>query len=277
MTALTSVGGSRLVIGSGIASRVSDDPTGSIRKPGNFQAYSKAPSYMAWSGMWGVYLTDLLVFTCAMVVQPTTFPAGTRFEWNVTPAPDWGGINGYLALQYGNYDDSTSTLTPRQLKNITAMSMNVDWTFTGDNASGLLCECWLTATSHATGSITTGGADLLAEVGFMAKVSPHAQSYLEAGTPVGTGSFVSGGVTWNVIYHADGTSGHYYLAYRNGYVDHKGVLPFKDYFTFLVAAGAVNTAGAFTGNEWFNGLAFGTECDSGAGALTINTFTPTYS
>lgn len=240
-----------------------------LRKRGNGGTFVKSP-YQCYLGMWGIFIpsNDLMTFTCDLLAYPNTFPAGTTISWNVIPDPDWPGINGYLAISYGNYDDNAVTITSRQVYTITALEMSVDWTFTGSNATGLLCECWLTPSTAPSGQVSQVA---VAEIGFLGKVSPHAQAFLNSLAVVGIGSFVDGhGVTWNVRYSPDGTSGHYYLAYRNSFADHVGAFPFKDYFAFLIAAGRI------TGNEWFNGLAFGPECDSGSSSVTINSMTPTY-
>lgn len=263
MTILKAVSGSGLAIGSGVASQVTSAKVGSIIKSGNSQSYSKAPAWSAFLGMFGVFIpqNDHLVFTCSMQVFPAVFPALTIINWDVTPDPDWGEINGYLHADYGNYEDSPGTITPRQLKNITAMSMDADWTFTGSNLSGLLCECWPTTTSRPSGSLT----DKVAEVGFLPKCSPSSQAFAAGLPAVGSGSFVdSFGVTWNV--GLDNSQAQpYYVATRVGYVDHHGPMDFKAYFAFLQASGKL------TGNEYFNGVGFGVEPLSGAGSLTINT------
>lgn len=270
MAQLTSSGGSGLAIGSSAATRISDDPAGSLHKTGNFQSYVKG-AFSAWMGMWGVFVpaNESMTFTIDMRVSPTLFPATTKLAWSVTPDPDYGGINGFLHVDWGNYDDSAGSITPRQAHSITALSASVDWTFAGSNLTGLLCECYLTTASHATGGLT----DKVCEVGFLPKCSPSSQSFAAGLPAVGTGSFVDGnGVTWNVGQALDGSGTFpYYVATRVGYVDHPGALDFKAYFAFLQASGKI------TGNEWFNGLGFGPEPLSGASTLTINSFTPTYS
>lgn len=236
---------------------------------GNFQGYTASP-YFAYTGMWGHYRTDLLQAESSMRVHPDTFPDDTTFTWDVTPAPDWGGINGYLHLDYGNYDDSPTggVVTPRQVSAITDLTVTIDWTFTGDEASGLLSECWLTPVATPTGSL-----DKTHEVAFFPKLSPDAATYVNGLPPVGAGSFVdSNGVTWNVC---EGTSGvgaevPYLIAYRPGHADFTGTLRYEDFLAFLTASGAL------TGAEWFNGVAFGVEPHSGAGSLTIKDFAVTY-
>lgn len=271
MTALSSNGGSRLRIGSGAASRVSDSPAGSFRKSGNSQSYASG-IYSAFLGMFGVFIpsNESMTFTCDMWISPT-FPAATTIDWSVTPDPDYAGINGYLHVDWGNFDDSPRSITPKQLKNITALSLNVDWAFAGSNPTGLLCECWPSTTSHASGPVTS--VDPVAEVGFFPKCSPGSQSFAAGLTPVGTGSFTDvNSVTWNVGQGVSGVGGiPYYVATRVSYVDHHGALDFKSYFAFL------QSSGKLSGNEWLNGVGFGPEPLSGAGSVTINTFTTTYS
>jgi hypothetical protein len=205
-------------------------------------------------------------FTCDALVYPDIFPARTKFTWDVTPDPDYGGINGYLAVAYGNYDYNAVSITSRQAYTITDLVLNVDWTFSGNAATGLLCECYLTTASHSSGPLD----DKLCEVGFLPKVSSGAQAWA-SGLP-SLGSFVdSNGVTWQVRESMDASATFpYYVAYRSGFVDHKGAFVFDDYFAFLI------NLGKLTGNEWFNGVAFGPEPHYGAANVIINSLTPTY-
>jgi hypothetical protein len=58
-------------------------------------------------------------------------------------------------------------------------------------------------------------------------------------------------VTWNVRATPAATSRT--VAYRPGYADFRGTLRFDDLFAFLRVAKKI------TGDEWFNGVAFGVE------------------
>ena len=174
-------------------------------------------------------------------------------------------MNGYLHVSHGNFDDSPGQITPLQVKNIGTLAVDIDWTFRGDDGSGLLAECWLSATAHATG----GYEDKTHEIGWFPKMSPDAAYWVTTIPTVGT--FDSGGVTWTV---GEATSGSgpipYLVAYRAGNEDYTGPLNYHDYFTFLHAQGKI------TGEEWHNGHGFGVEPHSGRGALDIHTFSPTY-
>jgi hypothetical protein len=268
MAGLSTEGGQQLKIGSGVATRLG--PVGTTRFSGNFQSYASSP-YQAFTGMFAADFASPntpISATSDIFVNETAFPAATTFDWAVTPSPDWAGVNGYLHLDYGNYDDSVGGITPKQLTSIVAMSLNVGWTFTGSTLSGLLCECYPTTTSHATGSVS--GADPVAEVGFFPKCSPASQSFAAGSTSVGSFTDVNG-VVWNVGQAVSGVDSiPYFVATCVGYVDHHGPLDFKSYFTFLTGAGKL------TGAEFFNGAAFGVEPLSGAGTLLISSYTPSY-
>lgn len=250
-----------------VTTRFSNGLAGSTPLIGNGRAYVKAP-YSLYSGVFSVFIpgNDALRFSLDASVFPTQFPAKTRLEWDVTPG-SWGGINGYQHIDYGNYDDSPTTLTPKQTKNITSMMVDCNWTFPGVNQSGLLCECWLTPASHASGPVSNTA---VFEVGFFPKCSPGSQAYAAGAIPVG--SFVDvNGVTWNVGQEVSGVGAFpYFVATRNSYAEHQGVLDFKSYFAFL------QTQGKITGNEWFNGVAFGPELYIGSGVVTVDTFATTY-
>lgn len=262
---LNTVGGQGLTFASGVVTQL--QPPGSTRIIGNAQSYFVASPYQAYTGMWGVFVTldSGLISSSDMLIYTATFPANTTINWSVVPDSRWGGVSGYLTVSYGNYDGSAGVITPKQAKNIVTLQPNVNWTFPSGNASGLLCECWLTTTSHASGSLT----DQVFEIGFLPRCSTASQTFAAGLTAVGTGSFTDiNGVVWNVG-NAGGTP-PYIVATRPSYVDFVGALDFKSYFTFLT------TSGVITGNEYFNGLAFGVEPYTGTGSLTINSFTTTY-
>lgn len=242
-------------------------PTAGTLLPSNFQSYAASP-YSAYTGMWGVNVLPQnanLQATSSLRVFPATFPKGSVFTWNVTRDPNWAGVEGYLTVAYGNYDNTPGRITPWPVYAITNLSLSVGWTLTGDASSGLLCECWLSPTATPTGPVTK-----TAEIGFMPRVSATTATYFAGLAQVGSGSFTDhNGVTWNVRVDTSPAQ-PYFIAYRPGNADFQGVLPFTDLFAFLIGAGKI------TGNEWFNGVAFGVEPYSGAGTLTVTDFTASY-
>jgi hypothetical protein len=238
-----------------------------VYKRGNFQSYNVAP-YAAYTGMWGTYLpqNDKLKAEATMLAFPATFPDGTILTWDVTPDPDWGGINGYLHVSYGNYDYSPGLIPSRQVKAVQALAVTIGWTFEGDPSSGLLAECWLTSKSTPSGPVETKTH----EVAFLPKLSPASGTWAQS-LPL-VGAFTDRyGVKWNVGQAQSASGGvPYYAAYRTDRADFRGTLRFDDLFAFLTAAKKL------TGSEWFNGLAFGVEPQSGAGALTVDRFAVAY-
>lgn len=239
--------------------------SGQLVKSGNSQSYSKGGVYSAFSGMWGVFIgiNSGIVYNVTQKVVPPVFPAATEFNWNVTPDSRYTGINGFLHVDYGNYDDSPGSITPWQVYQLTACSLNVTWVYTGNTSTGLLSELWLCSASAASGSLTK-----VYEVGFLPKMSSGSLAFATGLPAVGTGSFVSNSVTWNVGLSIGGAQ-PYLVAYRADHADHQGVLPFLDYLTFLTNAHAI------TGNEWVNGIGFGPEPLNGAATLKVTSFSGT--
>lgn len=236
---------------------------------GNWTSYSQNP-YQVYLDMWGLNVPnrESLKSNVDALVWPNEFPNNTTLRWDVIPDPNGLGVNGYLQLAYGNYDDNAFALPggPKQIKNITAMTLDADWIYAGDPA-GMLSETWLTSTGHALGGNSAGS---LAEVGFASKVTASDLEWANGLAKVGTFSD-SHGVTWTVKVKEPNEQGSpYYYAYRDGPVDHHGELDFKSYFAFLVDRGKLN------GNEYFNGVAYGVEPSGGAASLKITRFTPYY-
>lgn len=237
-------------------------------KRGNFQSYANS-LYTAYSGMWGVYRARALEFDVAMRIYPPSFPSHTSFAWDVTPDPDWSGVNGYLHVAYGNYDWSPGTITSRRVRSISDLTVDLAWTYEGDEASGLLCECWLSDEGVQGAPFTK-----LCEIGFLPKLSPASASFTGTLTRVGSGSFRdSNGIRWIVGMGESGAGPDvpYIVAHRPGYEEFEGSFLFHEYFAFLVYSGVI------TGDEWFNGIAFGVEPLSGSARLTVDKFAPSYS
>ena len=235
-----------------------------LLKRGTGQIHTSG-SYTAYTSMWGAAIpqNDTMTYTVDMRILPSVFPANTSFRWSVTPDPDWGGVNGYVYVAHGNYDWTPGTHVSRQVYTVTDLTVNQDWTYSGDAASGLLSECWLTSTSHPSGDLT----DKVYEVAYLPKVSTPGASFLASSTVVGSGSFTdTNGVVWNVRENLSATNEPYFMAYRPGYASYTGPLSFKDLFAFLINAGKIS------GDEWYNGIALGAEPHSGTGSVTINSF-----
>lgn len=235
---------------------------------GNWKSYLQDP-YQVYLDMWGLNKPGTsLQSNVDMQVSPSEFPNDTTLRWDVSPDPRWRGVNGYLMLAYGNYSDNAFAIPggPKSINNVTAMTIDADWVYEGDPSTSMLSETLLTRTEHALGDNASGS---LAEVGFASKVSASTKNWANGLPTVGTFTDPDG-VAWTVKERTDLQGASYYWAYREGPVDHHGKLYFKSYFTFLVGVGKL------TGDEFFNGVAYGVEPVDGAASLTINRFTATY-
>ncbi len=232
---------------------------------GNFLGYGIDP-FHAYTGMWGHYVADNLQAKSTMRVFPSKFPVSTVFTWDVTPGPDWGGVNGYLFTSYGNYDDSPNSIVPLQVDSIAELTIDIGWVFSGSEASGLLVECWLSSTAAPSGTVPREY-----EIGWFPKLSPNGRRWVETLPSVGSGSFSdTSSIEWFVVESLSATGEPYFIAYRPGHADFQGKLEYHTYFAFLKASGKI------TGDVWHNGNAFGVEPLTGAGSLTITKFAPTY-
>ena len=243
---------------------VTPSPAGELFD-GNFLGYGIDP-FHAYTGMWGHHVADDLKAESTMRVLPSTFPEGTVFTWDVTPDPGWGGVNGYLHTSYGNYDDSPNSIKPLQVDDIAELTVDIGWTMSGSEDSGLLVECWLSPTATPSGPVPREY-----EVGWFPRLSPSGKRWVQTLPAVGSGSFTdTNGVKWLVVESLSASNEPYFIAYRPGHADFQGELEYHTYFAFLRSAGKI------PGDVWHNGSAFGVEPHKGAGSLTITKFEPTY-
>lgn len=234
---------------------------------GESAGYSSG-AFGAFTAMWGHSISgnESMVSSSSLRAFPASFPAGTVFDWSITPDADYSGVNGFLHTSWGNYDNSPGVITPRQVNTLSAYSLDTGWVLSGSAATGVLAECYLSAAAAASGDYTKSH-----EVGFFVHCAPGYVSYIQSLPAVGTGSFTANGVTWNVVQGSSSNGGFpYFIAFRPGYVDFTGVLPFREYLVFLL------TSGKITGNEWVNGVAIGVEPYSGTGEFTLNRLVPVF-
>lgn len=243
-------------------------PTSQLIK-GNFQSYHPGGSpWQVYTGMWGMYLgaNAPTSATSSMRIASGSFPAKTTLSWDVTPKQGYAGVNGFLALNYGNYDGSAGSITPKQVKNIVDLTINATWTYMGDGSSGLLSELWLSPAAASSGGFTH-----LFEIAFFPRFSQPVKDWLLTLPTVGTG-FTVNGVKFLVRQATDSSgTAPYLIAYRPDYKDIQGALPYKQFFDYLTAQSII------TGNEWVNGVAFGVEPHQGKASLKLDTFSVRYS
>lgn len=226
-------------------------------------------SFIAYAGPWSTYfgtgkaLKHGVDYADEIAVRPETFPANVEFSWHwpLTTAKN-AGVYGYNALSFGNYDGGTPevAVTPRQVKSIGALTETFHFAMArpiGD--FNVLSEFFLTSEK--------GTEKKVAEVGFFLRPAKSAITFADAGEQLGTFTDVTSRA-WKVG-KQPAPHGPYYMFITVGDVL-EGTIDFKAALDFLRAKGHV------TGEEWFNGLAFGIEPVTGSGSLRVESLSVRY-
>ena len=235
---------------------------------GDKDFYSKG-SFIAYAGPWSTYfgagtaMKHGVDFMDEIAVQPETFPSNVELTWHwPLTSPKHTGVYGYNALSYGSYDGGVPqvAITPRQVKEIGELSETFGFQMArpiGD--FNVLTEFFLTKKS--------GGADKVAEIGFFLHAAKSAVPFADAGEQLGLFTD-STGRAWKVGVQP-APAGPYYMFIPVGDVL-TGTVDFKAGLDFL------RSKGRLTGEEWFNGLAFGIEPISGSGSVRVQSLAVTY-
>ena len=229
--------------------------------------YSKG-SFIAYAAPWSTYsgagaaLKHGKDFVDEIAVQPDTFPANSEFTWHwpLTP-PKSAGVYGYNALSFGNYDGGVpqTPIAPRPVKEIGTLVETFRYEMARPAGDfNVLTEFYLTKTA---------GGEKLAEIGFFPRPARSAVEFANAGEQLGTYADASG-QAWKVAVQR-APAGVYYMFIPAAAVL-SGSIDFKAALEFLRAKGRV------TGEEWFNGLAFGIEPVAGSGSLRVQSLSVTY-
>ncbi|HSI14325.1 MAG TPA: hypothetical protein VK961_19910 [Chthoniobacter sp.] len=235
---------------------------------GDKDFYTKG-SFIAYAGPWSTYLgtgTSLkhgVDFADEIALQPETFPSNVELTWHwpLTP-PKNAGVYGYNAISYGNYDGGAAQvpIPPRQVKDIGALTETFGFQMArpiGD--FNVLTEFFLTKKS--------GGEEKVAEIGFFLHAAKSAIPFADAGEQLGNFTDPAGRA-WKVGVQT-APAGPYYMFIPVGDVL-SGTVDFKGGLDFL------RSKGRLTGEEWFNGLAFGIEPTAGSGSVRVRNLSVTY-
>lgn len=226
-------------------------------------------SFIAYAGPWSTYfgtgmaLKHGIDYADEIAVRQETFPANVDFSWHwpLTTAKN-AGVYGYNALSFGNYDGGAPEVPvePRQVKAIGTLTETFRFSVArpiGD--FNVLSEFFLTSEK--------GTEKKVAEVGFFLRSAKSAISFADAGEQLGTFTDATGRA-WKVG-KQPAPHGPYYMFIPAGDVL-EGTIDFKAALDFLREKKQV------TGDEWFNGLAFGIEPVTGSGSMKVESLAVDY-
>lgn len=203
-------------------------------------------------------------FNCSVQISPSAFPNQSVIRSKVPNVTSPAGLYGYLHVDIGNYDGSpiVTPASPIQQKNITNFFTDINWVYEGDGVSSFLHELYGSTTAHPTGGLT----DKVFEVGCFPLCNPHAQSFINGVTSLGTFTDPIGRV-WKVGVATGAVP--YFVFALSSFANVQGRIYWKEMLAFL------KTAGQITGNEYIQGVACGIEPDTGFDKLTLNSYTMT--
>ncbi|WP_293978811.1 hypothetical protein [Sphingobium sp.] len=218
-------------------------------------------SYMAFASPWAAMFDTRLKagehFRDEIVVQPATFPDGTtiRTRWPVA-RPEKSGVWGYHFVAYGHYDGKDpppGAIPPKQVRDIAEFRQSFRFSYRYSPNFNLLNEFYLT---RLPGDMT----DKLFEIGFFLHVPPVTMDFIRA-VGVDEGDYTdSEGRHWGISRHEK-----FIRIYpKDGRDVREGTIDVREFLKALVARKVI------TGQEWFNGIAFGTEPVAGAGQTEID-------
>ncbi len=226
-------------------------------------------SFIAYAGPWSTYfgtgmaLKHGVDYADEIALHPDAFPADVELSWHWPLAtPKNAGVYGYNALSFGNYDGGSPQVPvePRQVKAVGTLTET--FRFTMPRSIGdynVLSELFLTPEK--------GTEKKVAEVGFLLRPAQSGIAFADAGEQLGTFTDASAHA-WKVAKQA-GPQGPYYMFMPAAPVL-SGTIDFKAALDFLRAKSQL------TGEEWFNGLAFGVEPEKGSGSIHVEVLSVSY-
>lgn len=222
-------------------------------------------SYTAYASPWSIFFDKTLRhevdYLDTISVQPATFPDGTviRTQWPINH-PMAKGVWGYMALGFGNYDGGKPEIhvLSHQVKDIKELNQAFSYKWQYSPNFNLLNEFYLTSKPGDSQS-------KMIEIGFLLHVPDLA--WANSSTVIGSLTDASR-QAWSIR-----RAGNYVMIFpQDGRDILSGRINVLSFLKFLTLRGVI------TGNEWFNGIAFGMEPIKGAGStqLTIDHWHVTY-
>ena len=215
-------------------------------------------SYSAYASPWSTFFDKTLVhgtdYLDTITVRPSTFPNGTLIEtrWPTT-TPVKSGVWGYHAVSFGNYDGGKTpkAVTPRRVKDIRKLEQAFAFAYSGSTNFNLLSEFYLTSRAG-------NAAAKVIEIGYFLHTPPSSARYNRAATPLGAFTD-SAGRGWMIT-----QAKTYVMVTPTDARDiPRGRIDIRELLDLLVRKGVIS------GDEWFNGIAFGMEPTEGGGRTRL--------
>lgn len=216
--------------------------------------------------------------TQTMQVSPSTFPDNTKFNWS-WPADADDSVKSWNAIAYGDYlqTDIPAQIISSKISNIVTLTEDHTFTYSAPTESGnVALDFFLFTTPDST------SGNMACEVEVYFHTPDSTKAFVDSLTSLGTYTSAAIGdtpaITWNVGRQASNFYGTpYYLFYPADQSDQAAI-------TFDVAAAlawlstANPTTGItyLTGDEYYNGHAFGVETLKGSGYLLVSSLSVTY-
>lgn len=199
-------------------------------------------------------------FTESISYFSSSFPNNTSIKWS-WPATPATSIYGFLQVAFADYHGTVpqTPVTAKQVKNVSTLVSSHNFTHEGTtNGYDVIYDIFLTDTANDSNGV-------LFEIEIFLHTPNFAASLVTGSTQIGT--FVGSGITWTVA-----ISGNDILFMPSNQADVLAdSVDIKAMFAYLIGQGTI------TGNEFYNGHAFGVEPRLGGGSLTLNSFSVAFS
>lgn len=231
----------------------------------DFQFFTKN-SFSSYASPWSTFtiktLRSGIDYWDTVTIDPTQFPNNTtiRTKWPTTVPST--GVWGYHHIAFGNYDGGLvqQPIAPLQVNAIKQLQESWSFAYSSSPNFNLLNEFYLTSRpGDATAKVI--------EIGIFQHVPAATQRYVDSLTPIGTYQEAQGR-TWRITR-------------VNNFVMLTPTTPgdiLTGTFDFRALLLSLKGRKIITGNEWFNGLGFGSEPTAGADytAIYIRNLSVTY-
>eukprot|EP01113_Clastostelium_recurvatum_P018904 TRINITY_DN22287_c0_g1_i1.p1 TRINITY_DN22287_c0_g1~~TRINITY_DN22287_c0_g1_i1.p1 ORF type:complete len:275 (+),score=50.71 TRINITY_DN22287_c0_g1_i1:23-826(+) len=222
---------------------------------------------------WDAYLSPwgkgtITDFSETMTIYPSTFPNNTLISFSWPPMPDNAvHITAYLAIDYGDYYGTRDPrpITPAQINSISQLLLTHDVTFNNsvvpNGGNDVIYDLFLTSTPN-------GDNNHLFEIEVFVYTPTFALWYMNSLAQIGKVNV--SGVEWTVTF-SKASNPHDILIYPTNLAPiPKATIDLNAMFTYL------KQKSILTGQEYYNGHAFGVETVRGEGTLRVNTLSVQY-